>query len=347
MRSAILDAPGRLELASRPAPDDPGPGEVMVMPRCVGLCGTDYHAFAGRQNFFTYPRVLGHEIAAEVIALGRGVHRVAVGDRCAVLPYLPCGRCSACRRGATNCCEQLDLFGVTIDGGLSELLCVPEHTLYPCPTMTDPAIALIETLGVGLHAVERGALEHGEPALVVGAGPVGLAISQSALSRGAEVTIVDTNPARLKAAERLLGVRALIGHPDLEDDLRDLHAGELPLRVFEATGNPMSMQAAARFVGPTGTLILVGHSAGQISFDNPLLHKRELTIRTSRNALATEWPGLIAQVLAGDLDAAAWVNREMTLDDVPQRLPEWADPASGVLKGVVHVQRNGTTPSPP
>ena len=337
MNTVVLERPGTFGTVDRPEPDEPGEHDAVVAPRRVGLCGTDYHAYAGRQNFFTYPRVLGHEIAVEVIAVGSRVENVAVGDHCAVLPYIACLSCSACIREKSNCCERLGVLGVTMDGALCERFTLPATSLFPGRGLSDDALALVETLGIGLHAVERSTVERDEHTLVVGAGPIGLAIAQAALLRGARVAITDTNQTRVRSAQTLLGLPTLVNGPGLEHELRDLGAGELPTTVFEATGSASSMEAAAHFVNATGSLVLVGHTAGRIGFDNPLLHRRELTIRTSRNALATEWPHLIELVSAGRLDALAWINRRMPLGDVPRRFGEWSQPDSGVLKGVVEI----------
>ena len=117
MRTLVLDKPGRLALTDTPAPADPGPGQALVRVHRVGVCGTDINAFGGNQPFFTYPRILGHELGVEVVAVGEGVANVAPGDRAAVEPYLNCGTCAACAHGCTNCCETLTCMGVHGDGG--------------------------------------------------------------------------------------------------------------------------------------------------------------------------------------------------------------------------------------
>ena len=184
MKAVVLQRPGVVELVDQPEPSVIGATDALVATRRVGLCGTDYHAFAGDQNFFTYPRVLGHELAVEVLEVGREVSHVGPGDHCAVLPYATCGRCFPCRRGRTNCCETLDLLGVTVDGGMRERFVVPAAALFTCPGVDLDALALVETLGIGWHAVRRSDAQAGELALVVGAGPVGLAVALALLRRG-------------------------------------------------------------------------------------------------------------------------------------------------------------------
>src|SRR5947199_4307593 len=179
MQTIVLEKPGSLTLADTAAPTDVPPGHAMVRVRRVGICGTDLHAYRGRQPFFSYPRILGHELGVEVIALGDGdTFGLKKGDRCTVEPYLNCGKCIACRRGKTNCCASLEVLGVHTDGGMRERIRVPVSKLHPSETLTLDQLALIETLGIGAHAVDRAKVEAGEFVLVIGAGPIGLAVMQ-------------------------------------------------------------------------------------------------------------------------------------------------------------------------
>jgi len=130
MKSILLVEPGVFRATELPEASKPGPGEALIRVHRVGVCGTDLHAFRGKQPFFSYPRILGHELGVEVLAVGEGVTSIAVGDRCAVEPYLNCGRCIACRRGKPNCCTQLKVMGVHVDGGLRERFLVPAAKLH-------------------------------------------------------------------------------------------------------------------------------------------------------------------------------------------------------------------------
>ena len=174
MQTIVLETPGSFTQVDRPDAPGPGPGEALVSVRRIGICGTDLHAFRGRQPFFQYPRVLGHELGVEVLAVGEGVEAICPGDRCAIEPYLNCGKCIACRHGKTNCCASLQVLGVHTDGGMCERLIVPASKLHKSLTLTLDQLALVETLGIGAHAVDRAALMAGEVVLVIGAGPIGL-----------------------------------------------------------------------------------------------------------------------------------------------------------------------------
>jgi len=305
----------------------------------VGVCGTDLHAFAGRQPYFSYPRILGHELGVEVAAVGGDVTNVRPGDRCAVEPYLNCGTCIACRRGKPNCCAELRVLGVHVDGGMREQLVVPARKLHASAVLAPEQLALVETLGIGCHAVARARHQRGETALVVGAGPIGLAVMQFATEAGAHVIALDVNPARLEFCRRQLGVPdALDGAagPPI-DALRRLTRGDLPTAVFDATGDPRSMESSFEFPAPGGRLVLVGLHPGSVSFSDPHFHRRELTLIASRNALPGDFARIIRLVEDGRIDTAPWVTHRAPLAEVPLRFPAWARPGSGVVKAMVEV----------
>jgi threonine dehydrogenase-like Zn-dependent dehydrogenase len=155
MKTIILDKPGQFQLTETEPPAAPLPGQALVRVRRVGICGTDIHAFKGDQPFFSYPRILGHELGVEVVSVASDVSNLTSGEICAVEPYLNCGVCIACGRGRPNCCVQLKCLGVHTDGGMRELITVPAAKLHPSHTLTLEQLALVETLGIGAHAVER------------------------------------------------------------------------------------------------------------------------------------------------------------------------------------------------
>jgi len=337
MHAIRLEAPGRLQPAELPSPPAPGPGEARVRVRRIGICGTDLHAFGGRQPFFTYPRVLGHELGVEVLAVGPDAAPLRVGDRCAVEPYLNCGACIACRRGKPNCCAALQVLGVHVDGGMTEELVLPARKLHPSARLTLEQLALVETLGIGCHAVGRAGIEAGESVLVIGAGPIGLAVMQFAAEAGGRVIALDVNPARLEFCRRQLGVTAAVdaGAGDPAATLRELAGGDLPTAVFDATGNPASMQASFAHAAPGGRLIFVGLFPGAVSFDDPQFHRRELTLLASRNALPADFRRIIALVEAGRIDTTPWITHRAALADLPGAFPAWTRPETGVIKAMV------------
>lgn len=337
MRAVILDEPGRFRLDTLPEPPAPGPGEVLVRVGRVGICGTDLHAFRGRQPFFSYPRILGHELGVEVVEVGAGVEGLAPGDHCAVEPYLNCGTCIACRRGRTNCCEKLQVLGVHRDGGMVDWLVVPAHKLHKSNLPLDH-LALVEMLCIGAHAVRRGAPESGESVLVVGAGPIGLATAQFAKLAGAEVSMMEISPARRDFAQRHLGIeRLVVPGDDPVAALTEALDGELPTMVFDATGNVHSMNAAFRYGANSGTYVLVGLVQADLTFHDPEFHRRELTLKASRNATGADFAAVIAALESGRVDIGPWITHRTPLDTFIDAFPTWLEPERGVVKAMLEL----------
>jgi len=336
MQTIILDQPGQLRLTSTAAPNAPGPGEALVRVRRVGICGTDIHAFHGRQPFFSYPRILGHELGVEVVALGPDVAVPRTGARCAVEPYLNCGQCIACRRGRPNCCVSLEVLGVHADGGMCELIIVPAAKLHQSEQLSFEQLALVETLGIGAHAVQRAQLAPGESALVIGAGPIGLAVMQFAKLAGTRVIVLDISEQRLAfaRAQGIADATVVAGDTTLAQ-VQELTDGDLPTAVFDATGNASSMMQAFEYVAHGGRLIFVGLMQGDITFNDPFFHRREITLLASRNATADDMRGIIAQIEAGAIDTIPWITHRAGCDTLIERFPGWLQPGSGLIKGML------------
>ena len=241
MLQITLDQPGKFSAADVSEPK-PAPGEALVRVHRIGVCGTDLHAFAGKQPFFNYPRILGHELGVEVIDPGTEPHGLKAGDRCSVEPYINCGHCIACRRGKPNCCTELKVMGVHIDGGMRPLLTVPARKLHRSAKLDYEQLALVETLGIGAHAVERAEAKKDDFILVIGAGPIGLSVIQFALVTGATLAVMDVSESRLAFCRDQLGVKhTVIAGPDTATQLKAIGSGDLPTIVIDATGNPKSM----------------------------------------------------------------------------------------------------------
>lgn len=335
MKTIILDQPGVLRLTETDPPGQPGPGEALVRVRRVGICGTDLHAFAGRQNFFSYPRVLGHELAVEVAAIGPTEQRVdiAVGDTCCVIPYLHCGQCIACRRGKTNCCVKMQVLGVHRDGGMREWIIVPVDKLLKAETIPLEHLALVEMLCIGAHAVKRAPLEAGETALVIGAGPIGLAVCQFALLSGVKVMVLDISDKRLEFCRQHFAIEAIIdGKDDPLAQLQTYLNGELPTAVFDATGSSKSMNQAFGYVAHGGSLTFVSHLPGDVTFHDPDFHQREMTLLASRNATRDDFAWSIQMLQQGKINLIPWITQQVSPEEIITAFPTWLDPAKGMIK---------------
>ncbi|PVM82361.1 dehydrogenase [Caulobacter radicis] len=330
----VCAEPGKLVLERRPMPT-PGPGEVLLRVRRVGVCGTDMHIYRGTQPYLSYPRVMGHELSGEVVAAPPGSD-LAPGDHAYVMPYLSCGACPACAKGKTNCCMNIRVLGVHMDGGLAEYLAVPQGFVRRVEGVSLDEAAMVEFLAIGAHAVRRARIEPGQSALVVGAGPIGIAAALFARLAGARVTVLDGREDRLAFCAEHLGVeRTLTVGDDTAQALSALTDGAFFDVVFDATGNPAAMQQGFAYVGHGGSYVLISVVAADITFSDPEFHKREMSLLGSRNATIEDFDHVLAAMRAGHVPTAALNSHRADLRDLAQALPGWMEPSAGVIKAIV------------
>jgi alcohol dehydrogenase len=341
MKAIRLEKPLHFTYTQIPEPSPPGPGEALVRVHRVGICGTDYGGYLGKMPFFSYPRIPGHELGVEVLATGADVSHVRAGDRCAVEPYMNCGTCSSCRRGASNCCENLKVLGVMMDGGLCERILLPARKLHPANQLSPEQCALVETLAIGCHAVNRGDPQSGDTVLVVGAGPIGLAVIEFVKLSGAACIVLDLIEQRLAFCRQTMNVPHTIlakGDGTEVDRLKQLTGGALARVVIDATGNPQSMSQALGFCAFTGRLVFVGITQQEVSFPHaPIMHRRELSLLASRNALPADFTRIIQLIEQGRIDTRPWITHQAPFDAMIGEFPQWLRPEMGVIKAVVHL----------
>ena len=338
MKAIRLEEPGRLALISL-GTTAVQPDEARVRVHRIGVCGTDLHAFKGNQPFFSYPRILGHELGVEVLETGANVTNVRPGDHCAVEPYLNCGVCIACRRDRPNCCAKLQVLGVHTDGGMREEMVIPARKLHPSTSLSLEQLALVETLGIGCHAIDRAQVEPGEFVLVIGAGPIGLAVMQFAVEAGARVIVLDINQKRLEFCQQHLAVPYAIdaSQQDPKENLNRITGSDFPTAVFDATGNPQSMASAFNYPAHGGRLTLVGLFPGDVIFNDPNFHRRELTVLASRNARPADFSRIIGLIDAKRIDTSPWITHRAALTEVVAEFPRWTNPDTGVIKAMIEV----------
>jgi 2-desacetyl-2-hydroxyethyl bacteriochlorophyllide A dehydrogenase len=329
MAAVTLEEPGRFTHSGTALPDAPGFGEVLVRVLMVGVCGTDLHAFEGTQPFFTYPRILGHELAVEVIETGDGVEGLRPGDRCAVNPYITCGVCAACSRGRSNCCAKMCVIGVHTDGGMRDRILLPAKQMYKCEKLPSVQIPLVETLGVGIHAVGRSAAVAGDRAIVVGAGPIGLSVIEFLRLAGADIGVVEKMPERLRFAARHHGLSR--SYPSQEEARQDPPS----MLVFDCTGDRDSMEQSIRLLEQGGKLIFVGLVNDHVSLFDPDLHRREATILASRNSTPDEHHRVLNLMESGQVNVTAWPTECAHRSIMHERFPAWLRREAGIVKAVV------------
>jgi 2-desacetyl-2-hydroxyethyl bacteriochlorophyllide A dehydrogenase len=341
MKALQLEKPlswRQIEIAE---PAAPSAGEVLVRVQRVGICGTDFGGYLGKMPFFSYPRIPGHELGVEVLAVGAEVTNVRPGDRCSVEPYLNCQRCYSCRRGFTNCCEHHKTLGVMCDGGLTERILLPARKLHPAAKLSPDQCALVETLAIGCHAVDRGNPKPGETVLVLGAGPIGLSVIEFAKLSGARTVVMDISEGRLDFVRTKMGVPDTVLVRGDQSDLKaiaDLTEGRNADVVIDATGSHKSMARALEFAAFAGRVVYVGITQQNLEFPHaPVMHRRELTLLASRNALTRDFTRIIALIEAGRIDTQPWITHQAAFEEVPAIFPVWLKPESGVIKAVVRV----------
>jgi 2-desacetyl-2-hydroxyethyl bacteriochlorophyllide A dehydrogenase len=339
MKALLLEAPKTWKGIEIDEPSAPGPGEALVRVHRVGICGTDISGYLGKMPFFSYPRIPGHELGVEVVAVGEGVANVKAGDRCSVEPYINDPNSYASRRGFPNCCEKLEVLGVHRDGGLRPHFLLPARKLHPSTRLTFDQLALVETLAIGCHAVNRGAPVAGESCLVIGAGPIGLATLEFVKLSGAKTIVMDMNEGRLDFCKRIMGVEHTIqAGESAEKDLRELTDGHLPDVVIDATGSSASMSAAFGLVAPGGgRLVYVGITTDEVKFKHPVYHRPEGTLLCSRNALPGDFTRIIGLIEQGTIDTKPWITHRSSFDELPEVFPSYTKPETGVIKAIVEV----------
>lgn len=333
MRAIYCVAPEKLELREAPRPELK-PGWVRVGVRHIGICGTDYHIFEGTFPYFEYPRIIGHELSGVVLdANGSGLKD---GEGVVINPYLNCGTCPACTEGKTNCCETLKVVGVHADGGMADELVMPVGNLYPAGDLSLRDAAMVEFLAIGAHAVKRTGIKPGDRALVVGSGPIGLGVAYFAKIAGADVTVLDAAPDKI-AVTRDLGFRTFDAKTAADDSqFSDARRTGFDT-VFDATGSIKAMNASILHTRNGGNYTLVGVIRGELVWPDAEVHRRELTIRASRNAQRDDFDHVMASMRAGKIPTDRLATHKTTIDRVSADMPGWAHDRTGLIKAIVTV----------
>ncbi len=337
MKTLVLEKPGKFNYTETTLDQHLQPYEALLKVHRIGICGTDYHAYGGNQPFFSYPRILGHELGVEVLQVGEQVTNVQPGDRCSVEPYQNTTRDQAVRRGFTNCGENISVLGVHQDGGMREYIKVPARYLHKSNQLSYEQLAVIEPLGIGCHAVNRAGVQSDDLVLVVGSGPIGLAAVIFATAAGAKTVVMDLNEDRLAFAARVTDIASTVvaGREDTLEKLKARFDGDLPTVVFDATGNKHSMGKALEYAAPAGRIVFIGLFQGDFSFHDPYFHKKELTLMASRNALSADFRQIIQMMEDGKINVDRWITHHSSFEEMAGQFDTWLKPESKVIKAVV------------
>ena len=343
MQAVQFTAPEEINIIDLPEPSVPGPGEALVRTHRMGICGTDLACYLGKFPFFAYPRTPGHELGLEVVAVADDVTNVKPGDKCSLEPYVNNPESATSRKGSSNCCPGVQVIGVHNNGGLRKgVFAVPARKLHPGNDLSYDQLALVETLAIGYHAVQRGNPQPGETVLVIGAGPIGLACLEFLKLMDVKTIVMDMVQSRLDFCRENLGIsHTLAFQPDGSHlaELETITGGELADVVIDATGSPKSMSTCFEYAAFTGRVVYVGITTSDLTFPHaPILHRREITLLASRNALPEDFGKIIGLIREGMINTGLWITHRIRFEEVPTEFSKFTDPKLGAIKAIIVVR---------
>lgn len=336
MKTLTCTTPGQLSYGESPKPELKK-GHAIIRIRRIGICGTDLHAFEGTQPFFSYPRVLGHELSGELVEAD-GARDFTAGESVTCIPYFNCGQCIACRNGKPNCCTNIAVCGVHTDGGMVEYLQVPSTALLRGNGLSFDALALVEPLAIGAHGVRRANVQPGEFVAVIGAGPIGLGILEFARIAGAQVIAVDIHEGRLDFCRSKLNIAHTINasKENVAEALKGITNGDFPTVVIDATGSQRAINEGFHYLAHGGRYVLVGLQRGELIVSHPEFHKREATLMSSRNATRQDFEHVMQAMMSGAVDPTNYITHRVNFDEVTAHFASWINPANGVIKAMIN-----------
>jgi 2-desacetyl-2-hydroxyethyl bacteriochlorophyllide A dehydrogenase len=324
MKAILLNAPKDISIKEVSDPERKE-NEVLIKVHGMGICGSDIAAYKGINPLVTYPRIIGHEIAGEVLEAPRGETEIRPGDRVVIEPCVYCGKCYPCMNKRTNCCENLNVRGVHIDGGMSEFCFHPRHLVHKVPVNVSwKHLAMVEPLTISVHAVKRARLAKGEHLVVTGSGPIGLLAAQYALVIGAVPIMVDPIDERLAFA-RSLGIPHGINpvRDSAVERIKEITGGRMAEAVIEASGSDAAIRSSIDYVAYSGRISLAGWPKGEVSLMTAMFTKKELDVMGSRNSLR-DFPESIDLIAGNKIDVASLVTRTVSFEEIPAAVKEIA-----------------------
>ncbi len=337
MKTLVCTTPGILEYTQSEKPFLEK-GSAIIKIKRIGICGTDLHAYEGTQPFFNYPRILGHELAGELVEFD-DAPGFETGEAVTFIPYFNCGKCIACRSEKPNCCANIRVCGVHINGGMVEYLSVPSNLLIHGEGLSYDELALVESLAIGAHGIRRADVKQNEFILVVGAGPIGLGTMEFARIAGSKVIALDINDMRLQFCKDQLKVEHTVNalSANVIEQLSEITNGDMLTVVIDATGNLSAINKAFQFMAHGARYVLIGLQKGDISFSHPEFHKREAALMSSRNATRQDFEHVIVCMKKGLVNPTTYITHHVLFDKVKDEFQSWLNPATGVIKAMIEM----------
>lgn len=337
MKAIYLQSPGKIAVAAVAQPERKQQN-VLIKVRSFGICGSDIGAYVGTNPLVSYPRIIGHEVAGEVLEVPEGETELKIGDRVVLEPYVYCGNCYPCSNGHTNCCENLTVLGVHINGAMSEYFSHPRHLVHKVPAEIPwNLLAMVEPLTISMHAVKRSRVKKGEHVVITGSGPIGLLAAQYALALEAIPIVVDPVEERLEFA-RKLGVKYTVNpvRQDAVSEIKEITQGTMAEVVIEASGNAAAIRSSIDYAAYSGCISLVGWPKSEISLPTALFTKKELDIVGSRNSFRS-FPESIQLIADNKVDVAAVITKTIAFEEIPELVHDISVNPGNYLKVVALV----------
>ena len=336
MKAIKLEKPWEVSCVELPMPK-PGEGEALIRIHAAGICGSDIGAFRGTNGLVSYPRIIGHELAGEIVSIPEHNARgLKPGDRVVIDPYLYCGHCYPCSIGRTNCCTELHVLGVHVDGGMAEYYCHPADMLIPIPEgMSWTEAAMAEPLTISLHGIHRGGLKAGEYCAVIGAGPIGLAAALVAQAYGAHAILLDLVQERLDFAKEL-GIEYTINSADCDptEEIRRITGGVMAQQVMECSGANPAIRAALDYVSHAGRITLTGWPKQETAIPTDMITKKEIDIRGARTS-AREFEEALKLIHEKRVDMTRLLTKTVSLQEAPETIIDIEKHPGNYMKVVV------------
>ncbi|NIG55295.1 zinc-binding alcohol dehydrogenase family protein [Chitinophaga sp. Cy-1792] len=326
--------PGQLIYTEAPIPALTA-GHTLLQIKRIGICGTDIHAYDGTQPYFTYPRILGHELAAEIVETTDP--ELHPGSKVTIIPYYACGTCIACRQQKPNCCSSIQVAGVHIDGGMKEFMLVPNKAVIAGNDMTLDELALTEPLAISAHGIRRAAVKAGEQVLIMGAGPIGLGAAAFALQAGATVIMLDVNQQRLAFCKDLFPEITIINvlGEDVTGEIAKITNNEYCSVVIDASGNQQAINNCLQYLAHGGRIVLIGLQKKELIYSHPEFHKRETTLMSSRNATVADFQYVMDCIREQKISPLKMITHRATFEEAVAAFPQWVRPENNVIKAMI------------
>lgn len=336
MYSLVCTNPGMLQYEDIQMPVSEI-GRSIIKIKRIGICGTDLHAFEGNQPYFTYPRILGHELSGELVSTD--APGFEPGETVTFIPYFSCGKCVACKNGKPNCCVNINVCGVHIDGGMVQYLSVPSSSLLHGQGLSYEELALAEPMAIGAHGIKRAGVKQSEYVLIMGAGPIGLATIEFALVAGAKVIAMDVNDNRLEFCRRQLNISNTVNpvKQDVVSELKKITSGDMPTVVIDATGNLKAINNGINYLAHGGRYVLIGLQKEELKFSHPEFHKRETTLMSSRNATREDFEHVINSIKMKLVDPKSYITHKLPFRQVKDDFKNLINPQNHVIKAMIEM----------